>query len=243
MSDSDSNLMKYRFAAGTTIPANGYIVVYESNNFGPNSVDPGRLIPFALSENGDMVCLTSALDANSNLTGYREKEDFGASETGVSFGRYYKASTNSYNFVPMASITPGAANAYPKIGPIVITEIMYNPDWPANGNYANDEYEYIELRNTSGSAVTLYDSTENEPWKFTDGIDYTFPSPPSAVTIAAGARILVVKNPTAFNWRYPGLSGITYGPYTGWLANSGEQLELGKPGDINEIGCSSVYPC
>ncbi|MGA2092876.1 MAG: lamin tail domain-containing protein, partial [Sedimentisphaerales bacterium] len=97
LSDSDSNVMKYRFAAGTTIPANGYLTVYETNNFGPNSVDPNKLIGFALSENGDMVCLASALDANGLLTGYREKEEFGASETGVSFGRYYKASTDSYN--------------------------------------------------------------------------------------------------------------------------------------------------
>jgi hypothetical protein len=236
LSDNDGNLMKYRFATGTTIPANGYMVVYESNNFGPNSIDPGRLIPFALSENGDMVCLTSALDANNFLTGYREKEDFGASETGVSFGRYYKASTNSYNFVPMSAVTLGFANAYPKVGPVVITEIMYHPDWPATGNYANDEYEYIELRNTSGAAITLYDSNEGVPWKFTDGIDYTFASPPSAVTIPAGGRILVVKNPTAFNARYQGLTSITYGPYSGWLANEGEQLELGKPGDIDEFG-------
>jgi len=237
LSDSDSNLMKYRFATGTTIPANGYIVVREDINFGPNSVDPSRLVQFALSENGEMVCLTSALDANSNLTGYREKEDFGASETGVSFGRYYKASTGTYNFVPMDTNTPGSANAYPRVGPIVITEIMYDPNWPADGNYANDEYEYIELRNTSGSSVTLYDSNENAPWKFTDGIDYTFASPPNAVTIAAGGRILVVKNKTAFSWRYPGVStSIIYGPYTGWLANDGEQLELGKPGDVDGLG-------
>ena len=117
LSDSDSNLMKYRFATGTTIPANGYMVVSEDVNFGQSATDPGRLIPFALSENGEMVCLASALDANSILTGYREKEDFGASETGVSFGRYYKASTNSYDFVPMDHNTPGAANAYPKVGP------------------------------------------------------------------------------------------------------------------------------
>jgi hypothetical protein len=237
LSDSDTNVMKYRFATGTSIPANGYLVVYESNNFGPNSIDPGRLIPFALSENGDTVCLASALDANSKLTGYREKEDFGASETGVSFGRYYKASTGSYNFVPMNANTPGSANSYPKVGPIIITEIMYHPDWPTTGIYANDEYEYIELRNISGAAVTLYDSNENLPWKFTDGIDYTFASPPSAVTIAAGARILVVKNVDAFRARYPSVPiGIIYGPYTGWLANEGEQLELSKPGDEDGLG-------
>jgi hypothetical protein len=234
LSDSDSNLMKYKFAPGTTIPANGYLVVYENNNFGPNSVDPGKLTGFSLSENGDTVCLASALDSDSNLTGYREKEDFGASETGISLGRYYKASTNSYNFVPMASNTPGSANAYPQVGPIVITEIMYHPDWPSSGNYANDEYEYIELRNTSASAVTLYDYNENQPWKFTNGIDYNFPDSPP-VTISAGNRILVVKNPTAFSSRYPSVSVPIYGPYTGWLANDGEQLELGKPGDVDNL--------
>ncbi|MBE3143686.1 MAG: hypothetical protein IMZ61_07165, partial [Planctomycetes bacterium] len=204
-----------------------------SNNFGPNSIDPGRLIPFALSENGDTVCLASALDANSKLAGYRETEDFGASETGVSLGRYYKASTNSYNFVPMDHNTPGQVNAYPKVGPIIFTEIMYHPDWPTTGSYANDEYEFIELRNTSAAAVTLYDSVENLPWKFTNGIDYTFPND---ANITAGARILVVKNKTAFNARYPGLSSITYGPYSGWLANDGEQLELSKPGDVDGLG-------
>ncbi|MGD0078856.1 MAG: hypothetical protein ABSB91_09585, partial [Sedimentisphaerales bacterium] len=77
-------------------------------------------------------------------------------------------------------------------------------------------------------------SVENVPWKFTDGIDYTFPG---IVTIPDGNRIIVAKNPTAFSWRYPFVStSIIYGPYTGWLANDGEQLELGKPGDIDGLG-------
>jgi len=237
LSDSDANIMKYEFKSGTSIAAHSCLVVYEDANFGPNSIDPGRHIGFALSENGDTVCLSSGLDANSLLTGYRNKEDFGASETGISFGRYYKAGTNNYNFVPMDHNTPGQTNAYPKVGPIVITEIMYHPNWPANGSYANDEYEYIELYNSSASSVTLYDSNENAPWKFTDGIDYTFGSPPDAVTIAAGARIVVVKNVDAFRWRYPTVPvGIIYGPYDGWLDNGGEKLELGKPGDIDEWG-------
>jgi len=238
LSDSDSNIMKYEFKSGTTIGPYGYLVVYEDVNFGLDAnYDPGRRIPFALSENGDMVCLSSGLDANGLLTGYRTTEDFGASATGVSFGRYYKASTSSYNFVPMDHNTPRAANAYPKVGPIIITEIMYHPDWPATGSYSNDEYEYIELNNITASPVTLYDSSVNLPWKFTDGIDYTFPSPPNAVTIPAGGRILVVKNPTAFSQRYPSVPlNKIFGPYTGWLANDGEQLQLGQPGDIDEFG-------
>jgi hypothetical protein len=231
LSDNDANLFKYRFATGTTIPAYGFVVVSEDVNFGSSASDPGRLIPFALSENGEVVCLTSALDGNSVLTGYREKEDFDASEKGVSFGRYYKGSTDNFNFVAMDHNTSGSANAYPKVGPIVITEIMYNPDWPEGGSYENDQYEYIELYNTGSGPVTLYDYTEDEPWKFTDGIDFTLPASPNEVTIPPGGRILVVKNPTAFNWRYPGLSAVTYGPYDGKLDNAGEKVQLSKPGD------------
>ena len=112
---------------------------------------------FALSENGDTVYLSSA-EPNGVLTGYRDVEDFGASLTDVSFGRYHLGSTDNYNFVAMSAKTPNNPNAYPKVGPIVINEIMYNPDWPDGGLYSNDEYEYIELRNISGSPVTLYDS-------------------------------------------------------------------------------------
>ncbi len=229
LSDNDSNLMKYRIADGTTINSGDYLVFYEDANFGQASSDPGCLIPFALSENGETVCLTSALDANGILTGYRQREDFGASETGVSFGRYYKASTNNFNFVSMDYNTPGQANAYPKVGPIVISEIMYHPDWPVEGNHTNDEYEYIELYNISTEDVNLYDGYEGAPWKFTDGIDYTFPD---EVNIPAGGRIVVVKDIDAFTWRYPGVpTNIIHGPYSGWLANGGEKVELSKPGD------------
>jgi hypothetical protein len=237
LSDNDNELMKYRFADGITIAANGYILVREDYNFGQTAPDPGRLIPFGLSRHGELVRLTSALDANGFLTGYREKEEFGASQVDVSFGRHYIAGTGSYDFAPMEITTPRQANAYPLVGPVVITEIMYNPDWPAGGSYTNDEYEYVELYNISNSAITLYDLIDDVPWKLTDGVDYTFPSPPDEVIIPPGGRILVVKNPTAFSWRYPSVpTSIIYGPYDGWLDNSGERLELGKPGDIDEFG-------
>jgi len=85
--------------------------------------------------------------------------------------------------------------------------------------------------------VTLYDYTENQPWRFTDGIDYTFGAAPNELTIDPYEHILIVKNPTAFHWRYPGIPlSIIFGPYTGWLANDGEKLELSKPGGLDEFG-------
>jgi len=233
LSDSGSNLMKYQIAAGTRIAPYGYIVFYEDLHFG-NPSAPGCYKPFALSENGEQIYLSSA--EGSLLTGYRQVEDFGASETGVSFGRYYKPSTGNFNFVPMAHNTPGSANAYPKVGPIVINEIMYNPSWPVGGSYTNDQYEYIELHNISAEPVTLYRYDKGQPWKFTDGIDFTFPED-VPVTIPAGGYLLVVKEPEAFMWRYPTVPvEKILGPYSGKLSNAGERLELSMPGDVDEFG-------
>jgi len=233
ISDSNDNLFKYKIANGTTIGPNGYLVIYEDLYFG-NANDPGAYEPFALSENGERLYLSSA--QNDVLTGYRNVEDFGASETGVSFGRYHKSSTDNYNFVAMDENTPGSANAYPKVGPIVISEIMYHPDWPEGSSYTNDQYEYIELHNISAEPVTLYDYVTAEPWKFTDGIEFTFAGD-APVTIPAGGYLLVVKKPAAFSWRYPAVPAeIIFGPYDGNLSNAGESLELSMPGDVDKDG-------
>jgi hypothetical protein len=227
----DFGYMKYRIADGTSIPANGYIVFTQDENFGLLSNDEGKIVPFALSENGETLYLRSA--AGDVLTGYYEQEDFAASQAGIAFGRY-KKSTGTFNFVAMSTNTPGSANAYPKVGPVVITEVMYHPDWPPNSLYGNDEYEYVELYNIS-STVTAnlweYDNAQhiNVPWKFTDGIDYSFPP---GTSIAPGQKIVVVKNPAAFSVRYPTVpTSKIYGPYDGQLNNAGEQLQLSKPGD------------
>jgi len=233
LSDSNDNLFKYKIANGTTIGPNGYLVLYEDLNFG-NANDPGAYEPFALSENGEQLYLSSA--QNDVLTGYRNVEDFGDSETGVSFGRYYKSSTGNYNFVAMDENTPGSVHSYPKVGPIVISEIMYNPEWPDGGSYTNDQYEYIELQNISAEPVTLYRYDKAEPWKFTDGIEFTFPAN-SPVTIDAGGYLLIVNKPAAFLWRYPDVpDGIILGPYDGNLSNTGENLELSMPGDVDKDG-------
>jgi len=233
LSDSNDNLAKYKIADGTTIGPNGYLVLYEDLNF-KNANDPGCYEPFALSENGEQLYLSLA--QNDVLTGYRNIEDFGASQTGVSFGRYYKSSTGNYNFVAMDENTPGSANSYPKVGPIVISEIMYNPDWPTGGSYTNDQYEYIELHNINAEPVTLYDYATSEPWKVTDGIDFTFPAD-APVTIPAGGVLLVVNHPAAFSWRYPAVPAeMIFGPYNGSLSNAGESLELSMPGDIDNEG-------
>ncbi|MHC4750229.1 MAG: hypothetical protein ACYTFW_10175, partial [Planctomycetota bacterium] len=99
-----------------------------------------------------------------------------------------------------------------------------------------DQYEYIELHNITSAPVTLYRYDKGEPWKFTDGVEFTFPDQ-TPVEIAAGGYLLVVKNPEAFSWRYPGVPAEKIlGPYDGKLSNAGERLELGMPGDVDKYG-------
>jgi len=229
LSDSASDLKKYRIADGETIASHSYKLFYENTQFGESSSDPGKITPFALSENGDAVYLSSA--ESDVLLGYREYEDFGASPTGISFGRYYKESTGNYNFVMLDSNTPGWTNADPKVGPIVINEIMYNPQDDMQ------EVEYIELHNISSTAVTLYDSAEGLPWKFTDGVDFTFPGSPG-FTISAGGYAVIAKDLTAYMAEYgaPPFGVSILGPYSGSLSNGGEKLELSMPGDVDEYG-------
>ena len=233
LSDSTNNLLKYEIAPGTKIGPYGYLVFYEHLHFG-NTNDPGCYEPFALSNNGERLILSSA--QTGILTGYRQSEDFGASASGVSFGRYDTSSTGKTHFVAMEFPTPGSENAYPKVGPIVISEIMYNPDWPAGGIYTNDQYEYIELHNISAEPVTLYDYDKDAPWKFTNGIDFTFPAD-LPVVIPAGGFLLVVKHPEAFSWRYTRVRAeMILGPYNGKLSNAGESIELSRPGERNQDG-------
>jgi hypothetical protein len=226
LSDSDIDRMKYEIAAGVSIPDNGYVVFYEDQHFN-NAADPGCHTPFGLSENGETVYITSG--QGGVMTGYTEQEDFGASETDVAFGRYLK-STATFNFVAMSAKTPGYANAYPKVGPVVIREIMYNPP-------GNADAEYVELLNITGADVTLYDGTTGEPWIFEDDGGFTFVFPAVPVTLHAGERLLLVKDMAAFSATFTPAGGTQIFAWgSGSLNNGGEQIQLSKPGDVDAMG-------
>ncbi len=221
LSDSALDLAKYRIPVGTIIPAGGYLTYYEDLNFGPTSTDPNRITGFGLSDDGETVYLSSA--ENDQLTDYRFKEDFGASLPGETQGYFYKPSTDSYNFLPLSTPTPHAANSPPRIGPIVISEIMYHP-------LGNGDAEYIELLNVSNQDVTLFDTYSNTAWKFTSGIGYEFPAL-SPIALAPGERLVITGNIPAFNDEFTVPAGTQVLEWTtGKLSNSGEAIQLGRPG-------------
>jgi len=231
LSDDPNTPRKYRIPGGTTLPASGYLVFNQATSFGAS---------FALSANGDEVYLASG-DSAGRLTGYQQGFDFGPSALGVTFGRY----TNSQGVVmevAQSANTLGAANAYPMVGPVVISEIMYRPPQLSVAGVLteNKRDEFIEIRNISGNPVALYDpAAPQNVWRLQSGVEFAFPS--NAVLLPGGVAVIVGFNPATapatlelFKARY----GITndvliYGPFSGDLDNSGERLELRRPGTVN----------
>ena len=225
LSDDFNFPQKFRFTNGTVIPAGGYLVLNESHfNTG--------FTPFALSSDGDEVWLFSG-DGSGNLTGYAHGHNFGAAEDGVSFGRYV-TSVGEEHFIAQTFRTLGATNSAPRIGPVVINEIMYRPP-DIDGTNDNNLDEFVELLNITEGSVQLFDAgIPTNTWRITGGIDFNLPS---NITLAAGEYVLLVNfNPTnalqanAFRAKYGlGMSTRLFGPYDGELNNSGEDVELKKP--------------
>jgi hypothetical protein len=227
LSDDGTNLAKYRIPAGTVLPAGGHIAFYEDLNFGTASVDPDKVTPFALSDIGETVYISSAV--NNELTDYQSKEEFGASAEGETLGAYYKPSTDSYNFVAMSQPTPAATNSGPRVGPIVISEIMYNPTG------SSDADEYIELQNISNSPVTLYDSVKLKPWRMTDGVDFEFPAGMSALVMDPGERVILTRNLVSYQNVHGATPAKRFQWTAGTLDNGGETVQIAKPGGVDGL--------
>lgn len=105
-----------------------------------------------------------------------------------------------------------------------ISELNYHPHDPTatelaiDNDLEDDDFEFVELINTADDTLNLTGVT------FSDGVDFTFASG----TLAAGERILVVRDAAAFAIRYGSTGMNIAGEFendTG-LKNSGENIEL-----------------
>jgi len=225
LSDNFQQPRKYVIPAQTVIPAGGF-VVFTALEFGLGTN------AFGLSRLGDSAHLFSG--DGTNITGYSHGFKFGPSFKGDTFGRYV-SSEGREHFVTQAHATLGAPNTSPRVGPIVINEIMYNP--PPLGTNADLLNEYIELMNITSQEVPLFDPTATtNTWELGGAVRYTFPP---ATTLPAKSYALVVSfdpvsSPvqlTLFRLSY-GLDPSTpiFGPCAGNLGSKGGTLGLYEPG-------------
>jgi hypothetical protein len=236
LSDDFTNALKFRITNGCVIPAGGFVTFDETLLTNPATA----LVPFALSSLGDEVFIFSGDPASTNLTGYRHGFNFGAADNGVSFGLYVDSQTNEH-FVAQKTLSLGSANAGPRVGPVVLTEIMFHP--PDNGDGSDNSIdEFIELRSITNAPTPLFTPTNN--WRLSGGIRFDFPF---GATLGANTSLVVVAfNPTngtqlaSFRSRFNVPAGVpVYGPFDGKLDNSSDKVRLQKPGDAAPNGAPS----
>jgi len=223
LSDDSRNFRKVRLGDGKIVPAGNFVMVDQIE------FQNGSPIAFSLNRSRGGELWLSEADTAGNLTGVRVKATYGAALNGVSIGRHQ--TSVGVDFVALSTRTLDDFNSYPKVGPVVINEIMYHPPdivTPTNV-ISNADDEFIELHNIGSSAVSL------AGWKLANGVSFSFPS---AATLPVNGYLLVVGfNPVldvtklgAFRARYGVATTVPiFGPYEGRLNRSGERLELVQP--------------
>jgi hypothetical protein len=218
LSDSYAQPFRYALAANTTITAGGFLIRDASQ------------LGFGFSELGSDILLAEA--SGTNILRFVDTTDIPAAEREEPFGRYPR-SDGVVDFTELRAKSQFATNALPRIGPVVFSEIMYNP---TNGNV-----EYVELVNLTHTNVLLYDSLRpSNRWELSDAVDFLFPS--NQVLAPGAVAIVCATNPATFRAQYGVSASVpVYGPWTGALNNAGESLRLRRPGDPETNGVVPYY--
>lgn len=232
LTDNSGNPAKWRIPTGTTIDANstfvfeagvcnGSVLTSTVDQFGSQ---------FSLSSHGDEIYIYSA--ENNILTGYSHGFSFGESELNTSIGRYVNSQGEEF-FVNLETSSFGDPVNVPKIPELVFSEIMYNP--AANG------VEYVKVTNNTDDTLIL------NRWDIS-GIGFEKDTLIDFVLLA-GESFYVVEDSIdmdAFIASKEIGSTTTVFTFDGSMSNSGELLEIKKPGeqyiDMDVIPYDTIIP-
>ena len=229
LSNSELNPKKVIIPTGPSIPPGGFRVIYEYQfNLDQVTQLPAGLVRTNIldsirfnSAHGDSCYLTQP-DATGKPTGYRVQEaNFESSEHGVSFIHY---DTNcvggDYKFVAASHTSfgvddpvdqadfrrgTGLTNPPPKVGPLVINEIMYAPTNTSFGTPPtlgqNPDEEYIEIMNVTSLYVPLFNTSfPTNHWRLQHAVTFDFPLdfvPPNGILLVVGFNPNVNTNALA----------------------------------------------
>lgn len=234
LTDDKFNPLKWRIPDGKTVSANGYLVFTEGHYIGDELVfDEDEFgSEFSINSHEEMIYIVSS-DGSGNQTGYRHGFEFGEIENGFSFGRYIN-SIEEEHFVIQKEVTLGSENAGPKVGPVVINRIMYNPDFT--------NYEFLEITNINGVAVNLYHPDENEnTWRI-NGTGFEFPE---LTTIEPNESIYIIDSNVVtevFRKAYELGDEVKIFNMPGSLDNGGETISIQMPVDEFDLDGETIVP-
>ncbi len=140
-----------------------------------------------------------------------------------------------------AQFTAAAADVTGYQNSLVVSELMYYPSAPtaaeiaAGGTNVGDDYQFLEVRNVSSTAVDLTDV------RITKGVNFDFPA---GATLAPGASTVVTANAASFAARYGAGRPVAGVWSSGSLAHKGEEIKLayGAGQAIVDFTYSNVAP-
>ncbi len=231
LSDSQTNLFKYQLPEGSELPANGYLVLDETN-FNPTQGADAN--DFSLdAAHGDSIWLWKA-DSDGKLHRIIDTVEFGATANAESLGR---VPNGDGEWSPLLEPSFGAANGAARVGPILISEVNYHPQDPSEAALQidplleDDDLEFVEILNPTTQTLNLTN------WRIRKGIDFDFAD--DTVIRPRQALLVVPFDPSdpansnrlaAFRAHYglPNSSPIV-GGYDGKLDNGGDTLQLQRP--------------
>lgn len=180
------------------------IIAVELHNSNPNNSDTS----FDLT-------LTGEIDLTN---GDQFTEPISLTSAGQVRARAFNTDTNEWSalteaFFSLNSVPASSTN-------LIISEVHYHPADPETEGELlvsddDDDFEFIEILNTSNQAVDLTDVS------FTDGITYSFDD---NLILAPLEYLVLVSNEDAFEERYGSTLNVL--EYSGNLRNSGEQIVL-----------------
>ena len=136
----------------------------------------------------------------------------------------------------------GGTNTGPQVGPVVISEIMYEGQQNVAG-LDQAQLEYVELHNISDYAAPLFNPIEPQnTWWLRGGVKLDFPT--NTVLQPGGFLLIGGFDPAAeptvaerFREHYNvPISVPIIGPFDGRLANGGESVRLFQPDNTQGLG-------
>jgi hypothetical protein len=174
---------------------------------------------FAFSRGGGNAFVLQA--SGTNLVRFLDTVDYPTVVVGEPFGTFPR-SDGALDFTELRAATPGAVNALPRVGPVVVSEIAFAP--------GPDKAGFVELANLTGAPVPLFDPAHPTNVWVLDGVG-RFEFPTNTVLPACSTLVVCATNPPAFRAQY-GLAeaAAVLGPWPGVLDPTGETLRLLRPG-------------